>query len=155
MSQSKQLTIAELILRLGSGVFGVSGLGILGLGCIYLINDTTGGCISFLESIPKMLSQSNYLNELNTCNQLNTCSENNINSMDTNFDKEKNITVNNKFVGQRYWTKFSSWSLNYLRRGLIISGMIGGGVGMRFLGNWFGSEKVIGWFNGKFGSNYM
>ena len=40
MYQDKQLTIVELILRLGSGVFGVSGLGILGLECIYLINDT-------------------------------------------------------------------------------------------------------------------
>jgi hypothetical protein len=149
MSDTKQLTIAELILRLGSGVFGVSGLGILGIGCVYLINDTTGMCIGFLENIPKMLTYSDDITK--ETNKLTGSAkiydDNNANSINT-------IITRNNFT-TKYYLYLSTWGLNYLRRGLVIGGMIGGGVGMRFLGTWIGSPQVINSFNGRFGSNYI
>lgn len=152
MSETKQLTIAELILRLGSGVFGVSGLGILGIGCIYLINDTTGMCIGFLENIPKMLTYSDGITkETNKLTgSIKIEDDNNTNSANT----INTIITRNNFA-TKYYLYLSTWGLNYLRRGLVIGGMIGGGVGMRFLGTWIGSPNTINWFNGRFGSNYI
>ncbi len=149
MSDIKHITIAELILRLGSGVLGVSGLGILGIGCIYLINDTTGMCIEFLENIPKMLTYTDDIsketNKLTSSIKINdNKNENSINTI---------ITINNFVI--KYYLYLSRWGLNYLRRGLVIGGMIGGGIGMRFLGTWIGSPQVINCFNSKFGSNYI
>jgi hypothetical protein len=143
MNNSKQLTIAELILRLGSGVFGVSGLGILGIGCIYLINDTTGLCIGLLENIPKALTYSDELTKKNN------------EKIDLVNHSEYNIIIAQNNTINKYFAYVKSWSFNYLRRGLLIGGMIGGGVGLRFFGTWIGSEQVINWFNGKFGSNYI
>lgn len=147
MSEDKQLTIAELILRLGSGVFGISGLGILGIGCIYLINDTTGLCIGFLENIPKILTYSNDIAKEATKN----IESNGL----TTYDKEhvKKNVINGLI--KKYNLYLGTWGLNCLRRGLVIGGMIGGGVGLRFLGTSLGSKHVINWFNGKFGSNYI
>lgn len=116
----QQRTIVEVILKLSSGVCRVSGLGILGIGCIYFINDATGSCIKFLEYIPKMLTQ----------------------------DKNNNIiciptltNTNNSITESTHQSIFMEWMNNSFYRKVIIGSMIAGGIALRHIGNCLNFEK--------------
>jgi hypothetical protein len=92
-------------------------------------------CIGFLENIPEMLTYSDDITkETNKLSgSIKIGDDNNANSANT-------IITRNNFA-TKYYLYLSTWGLNYLRRGLVIGGMIRGGIGLKFLGNWIGYNQ--------------